>query len=126
MKKIGIIILLFFSMLITAQEKECFDIKNGKFKYLDSQSNEFIVKRIDSIQVDSCTTVNFVYHSKIHWKSECEYEMTVFKVNDSLYNQILGNVFEFKIMSIENNKIKLKTKTVNKKREMEYIMNILD
>lgn len=64
-------------------------MRNGKFKYQDSQSNEFIVKRIDSIHVDSCKNMNVVLYSKINWKSDCKYEMTIYKVNDSLYNPII-------------------------------------
>jgi hypothetical protein len=127
MNKLIITFIIFiFSLSISAQSKDCIDIKNGSFKYLDSQSNEFIVQRRDSIQVDSCKSVNFVIHSKINWKSDCEYEMTIYKVNDTLYNPIIGKTFEFKIIKIENDSIRLITKTLNKERETERIMHILN
>ncbi len=127
MKKLIIAFIIFiFSLSILAQSKDCIDIKNGSFKYLDSRSNEFIVQRKDSIQVDSCKSVNFVIHSKINWKSDCEYEMTIYKVNDTLYNPIIGKTFEFKIIKIENDSITLITKTLNKERETERIMHILN
>lgn len=119
-------IILNFSLTISAQNKACIDIKNGNFKYLDSQSNEFIVQRKDSIQIDSCKSVNFVIHSKINWKSDCEYEMTIYKVNDTLYTPIIGKTFEFKIVNIENDSITLITKTLNKERKTERIMQILN
>ena len=52
--------------------------------------------------------------------------MTFYKVNDTLYNPIIGKTFEFKIIKIENDSITLITKTLNKERETERIMHILN
>lgn len=126
MKQTLSIAFLLLSTYLCAQSKDCTDVKNGKFKYIDSQSNEFIVKRTDSIQIDSCLTKSLVFYSKIKWKSDCDYEMEIYKVSDSLFNPLIGNVFELNILSVDNNKIKLKSKTLNGKRESENYMEIIE
>lgn len=108
------------------QGKKCSDIKNGKFKYFDSTSNEIIEIRKDSMQIDSSSNLGLAYYSKIKWTSECAYEMTVYKVNNPEFEFLIGSTFEFEILAIDKDQVRLKTKTVNEERESEYVMQIMD
>ena len=120
----SIIILSIFCL--SNQEKRCSDIKNGKFRYFDSSSNEAIEIRTDSIQIDSFPNIGLTLYSKVKWTSECNYEATVYKVSDPEMELLIGKTFEYEILSINNNEVKLKAKTVNKKRETELIMYIIN
>jgi len=126
MKHILAITIILTTLSFSSQEKKCSDIKNGKFKYFDSSANEIIVIRKDSIQIDSSTTSKLTYHSKIKWLNDCKYDMTFFKVNNPEMKLLIGTTFEFEVLDIVVNKIKLKTKTVNKERESEHIMEIIE
>lgn len=126
MKHILSIIIVLLTLSFSNQEKECSDIKNGKFKYSDSSSNEVIEIRKDSIQIDSFPSIGLSYQSKVKWTSDCNYQITIFKVNDPEFDSLIGITFEFEILSIEKDQIKLKTKTVNKEHESEYFMKIID
>lgn len=126
MKIIFSILFITFSLSFFGQEKRCAEVKNGIFKYFDSQSDIIFIKRIDSIQIDSSSTYNMVFHSKIKWKSDCDYEMTIYKVNDSLFNPIIGNTFKVKILNVDDRRIKIRTWTLNGEKALEYYMDIIE
>lgn len=126
MKQIIILVILSIAFSSEAQSLECKDVQNGKFKYLDSQSNEVIITRKDSIEIDSCEAINLIIHSKIRWKSDCEYEMTILKVSDSLYDFTIGNTFKLNITDIVGRKIYLNSLTLNGKRTTKTIMEIIE
>lgn len=126
MKQIVIIIILLISFTSEAQSLECKDVQNGKFKYFDPKSNEVIITRKDSIQIDSCKAMNLIIHSKIRWKSDCEYEMTILKVSDSLLNFVIGNTFKLNITDIVDRKVHLNSLTLNGKRTTKTTLEILE
>ncbi len=120
------LVLFLTSITVTAQNTSCRTIKNGTFKYLDSRSNEIIVKRRDSIQIDSSKSENFWFKSKVNWTSECDYQLTIVEVNDSSFDLILGKTFEFEIIDIKGNQVRLKTRTLNKLKESIRSMQIIE
>jgi len=126
MKALSSIIIIALTFSFFVQEKKCSDIKNGKFTYVDYSSNEIIEIRKDTIQIDSFPKLGLSYHSKVKWTSDCHYNITVYEVNNPEFDLLIGTTFEFEILSIENDQLRVKTKTVNKLRESEHIMQIIE
>ncbi len=53
--------------------KDCSLLKNGKFRYFDTQNNEIIVNRQDGIQEEKVN--GSLYKMKVEWMNDCQYKV---------------------------------------------------
>ncbi|MEY8847189.1 hypothetical protein AB9K26_00080 [Psychroserpens sp. XS_ASV72] len=105
MKKVLLVLIIFHSIKISAQEKNCSDFKTGKFKYSDVSWSEIISVRNDSIQSDYYSESDMEIVSKITWLSDCKYKMEYIKVSEKWFEHKIGEVEFIEIVQVNGNKI---------------------
>ena len=79
MKKIFFFLPLLIFISCNYQEKNCTDFKTGKFKYVLKDRPEIII-RSESSQIEINPNTKIEIHSKLMWKSDCEYDMVYEKI----------------------------------------------
>ena len=81
-------ILIYFSCNLT-KEKECGDFKTGEF-YLHSEinGNNYIIKRKDSLQIETEKETGNITEWKISWLNDCEYNLILLKDNFGLLKSL--------------------------------------
>tara|TARA_B100000508_G_C11415660_1_gene255596 strand:+ start:275 stop:898 length:624 start_codon:yes stop_codon:yes gene_type:complete len=72
------------------------EFKTGDFKYESILYPNVLVKRNDSLQVETDGKSKFVY--SIAWKSDCEYALTYKEVNNPKFDYLIGKTIHVKII----------------------------
>lgn len=111
----SIIILLFTSTLF-CQNKSCLQFKTGEFIYSNSEYADWIIKRTDSIQIETNTKTGIEVRSSINWISDCSYTLTCNSVNSSNLKNIIGKVFKVSITETFTGRYKC----ISKRNEVQY------
>lgn len=75
MKNIITILLLVISFSSCAPERDCADLKIGKFRYTKPDLPILII-RSESMQIETNTENNVIIKTAIAWTSECSYILT--------------------------------------------------
>lgn len=111
MRSIFSIAFLFFTLTIFCQNNLCANFKTGTFKYSNSKYSEWIVKRTDSIQIETNSKTGVIIHSLVEWKSDCEYTLTCKSVSKSDLENIIGKVFRVIITETFDDRYKCVSKS---------------
>ncbi|WP_035096460.1 hypothetical protein [Aquimarina megaterium] len=92
-------LLLLFALGMTScssQSKDCLIFKTGTFKYSDS--DDWIITRTDSTQIEVNKKNGRTLKSSIKWLSDCEFVITVIEDNKGSSN-ILDKKITVKILN---------------------------
>ncbi len=76
------IVLLMTAISLHAQQADCSGFKIGTFKLLDASSPDYIITRNDSIQTETARKSVVSTDFYIHWKDDCNYELTFIKMHN--------------------------------------------
>ena len=99
MNKIPIILIFLIFISCSSQQKKCSKFKTGTFKYEDTNLVNWVIKRNDSLQVETDKITNKETIASVHWISDCQYKLTYLKVIDSSMNDQLGTSITIDILS---------------------------
>lgn len=103
MKKLLFIFLILSFCNLFSQQENCSEFKTGKFKYLDSKLNDWVIFRTDSLQTESDPESGIIIISSINWITECHYILTYKEIHNYPGEDIVGETIDVKITSINNN-----------------------
>lgn len=97
---------LLFNILIGAsiffglnKTPKCKDFKTGQFVLVDSvRKTEYLIERNDSVQIETDIQRKEISAFKIHWLSDCEYQLNILEGPDKLMNFYKDKTLNIKIL----------------------------
>ena len=112
MKNLILTIALLFNLYSFTQTKKCSEFKTGKFKYLEKNRIEKIV-RTENLQIEINPKTGVEIHTKIKWKSDCEYVMTYEKILNYSKDtsHVIGKKIFVEILETDGNKMRVRAKS---------------
>lgn len=97
--------ILLLSLLVlgcSSQSKDCSKFKTGTFKYRDSNRDDWVITRNDSIQIESNTRTGVKIIGSIKWQSDCKFILTYEKfINKFDNNNMINSQIEVDIIRTE-------------------------
>lgn len=122
MKNLTLIITFLLTLNSCAQEKSCTEFKTGKFVYVDKNRPEKIT-RTENLQVEINPETGVEIHTRIEWKSECEYVMTYEKIlnHPKDVSSVIGQKIYVEILETKGMKIKVRAKSDVMDEKIEFI-----
>ncbi|WP_166668207.1 hypothetical protein [Epilithonimonas xixisoli] len=105
-----------------AQEKNCAEFKTGKFIYAENGRPEKIV-RTENTQIEINSETGVEIHTRVEWKSDCEYAMTYEKIlnHPKDVSRVIGKKIFVEILETNGNKIKVRAKSDVMDEKIEFI-----
>lgn len=104
--KYSLFFVFIFIVSCKAQNNKCKKFKTGLFKYADSDFQNSIILRNDSIQVETNSKTGNKTIGYINWLSDCKYTLTYKTAGDSINDSLVGTTFTVDIISITKNSYK--------------------
>lgn len=89
-----------------AQSKDCSKFRTGTFKYVNSDEQDTVIVRNDSVQIETDATNGFKLTGSLKWLSDCKYTLTYTDVSNPDYSFIVGTIFNVDITSTTKNAYK--------------------
>lgn len=122
MKKSILTIALLSTLHSFTQAKNCSEFKTGKFKYLEKNRIEKIV-RTENLQIEINPKTGVEIYTKIEWKSDCEYVMTYEKILNYSKDtsHIIGKKIFVEILETNGNKMRVRAKSDTMDEEIQFI-----
>ena len=122
MKNLTLIITFLLTLNSCAQEKKCSEFKTGKFVYVDKNRPEKIT-RTENLQVEINPETGVEIHTRIEWKSDCEYVMTYEKIlnHSKDVSSVIGKKIYVEILETYGNKLKVHAKSDVMDKKIEFI-----
>ena len=96
--------LMSFSMNTEKKYIACEKLHNGTFKY-GNVSDEIKVVINGENHIEYHDNGKYYIKSKLNWKSECEYDMTMIEITIPNFPNKVGDVMNVKIKKVEGNVI---------------------
>lgn len=123
-------IVLLFSLTFSftwSQKKKCRSFLNGSFIYVDEKSQDWIVYRRDSLQIETNSKTGVEIHASIEWISDCKYVLTYIKVLNADDRLFIGKKINVEITDVKENFIKYRSVSngIEIDGEMIYLFNSL-
>ncbi|MBL7885709.1 MAG: hypothetical protein JNJ52_03090 [Flavobacterium sp.] len=123
-------IVLLFSLTFSftwSQKKKCRSFLNGSFIYVDEKSQDWIVYRRDSLQIETNSKTGVEIHASIEWISDCKYVLTYIKVLNADDSLFIGKKINVEITDVKENFIKYRSVSngIEIDGEMIYLFNSL-
>lgn len=122
MKYITYTFLLLLIITSCSQEKTCKDLHEGKFGYTDPELSHIEITREDDSQIEINTETKIEAHTKIKWKSDCEYTLTYeqFKNSPEELNFMVGKVINAEIIKINGKNFTCQVKSEDTDQKIEF------
>jgi hypothetical protein len=99
MKCAALILLLYFSTGLSAQQLECSNYHFGKFKFIETKSNTNIrIERIGDKQIETDLTNGKTSSFKVNWINDCEYELTITEGSSEYVNFYRNKILIIRII----------------------------
>lgn len=113
---------MFFVLSSCGQEKNCEEFKTGKFIYAENDRPEKIV-RTQNTQIEINSETGVEIHTRVEWKSDCEYVMTYEKIlnHPKDFSSVIGKKIFVEILETNGNKIKVRAKSDVIDEKIEFI-----
>lgn len=83
-----------------AQSKTCKKFRTGNFKYIDADGMNTLIKRNDTVQIETNPDKGSKLVASIEWLSDCQYRLTYKDVNVPYYEFLIGTTFNVDITPI--------------------------
>jgi len=122
MKKLLLLLLLLLNFYGYSQEKKCSDYKIGSFTYSNPLYKNWKVIRTQTEQLEIDEENKIKLQALVNWVSDCEYNLTYTKVNDSIENPIIGKKLNVKIIKVNDNSIICKSSGLGIELEFEMLL----
>jgi len=99
-----LLLLLALPLVSSAQSKDCNIMHQGKFRYM-ADKEEVIVAIKDSSMIEYHSGGKYTINTRIEWVNECEYNITIIKVNVPAFTLGTGDQVNVKIDRVEGKEI---------------------
>lgn len=123
MTKLTILFFIAFNFCTYSQEKKCSDFRTGTFIYSNPLYKNWKVVRSDNEQIEIDDVEKIKLQASVDWISDCEYNLTYTKFNDSDDSPIIGKKINVKIIKVGKNSVVCKSEGLSAILELEMLLN---